>query len=84
MTKVNPKIVPTQAAHDAAAEIAANGGNLTAEEWQRVQDWTSSGWAPTRTAALRMAAPDGAIFGGPGGWKDCRPSSAPSGERAQG
>lgn len=70
MTKVNPRVEPTPFAFEVAAECQANGGNLTAEEWQFTQTYEVHGWSPTRTGALRMAEPDGCITGRAGsGWQ---------------
>lgn len=83
MTKVNPKVVPTIHAEKAAFVIYGNGGNMTAEEWERTVQWESHGWAPTRAGALRMADPDGAIFGSrDAGWRVCRRRSAEAIEEA--
>lgn len=73
MAKVNPPIEVTDEARAAEAAIRANGGSLTAEEWQQTQDWERTGWTSSRTQALRMAGADGAIFGSPGSWHVCRP-----------
>lgn len=73
MTLVNPACPPSRESIALAAEIAENGGNLTAEEIERTTRWERCGWASSRTSALRMAGPDGAIFGKAGSWNVCRP-----------
>lgn len=72
MTKQNPRVEPTAEAYAIEAEIRANGGNLTAEEWQFTQTYERHGWSPSRTGALRMAEPDGCIVGSAGSWSVCR------------
>lgn len=68
MTKVNPKVTPSARALEVEAEIRANGGSLTAEQWEFTEQYEYIGSGPSRTRALRRAGPDGAIVGGAGHW----------------
>ncbi len=69
MAKINPKLAPSKRALEVAAEVRANGGSLTAEEWEFTQHYEYVGGGPSRARALKMAGPDGAIVGRAGGWK---------------
>lgn len=69
MARINPKLTPSAAALEAAAEIAANGGTLTAEEWEFTQQYMTVGSSYSRSRALAMAGKDGAIVGSAGFWR---------------
>lgn len=70
--KVNPRIEPCAYAREVAAEIAENGGSLTAEEWEHSQHYESFGSMSSRTRAIeavKRRGRHGCIVGSAGGWR---------------